>query len=310
MDRRDNFQEMKMLQRLLIIDDSLPLQKLIKSHLESEDLEIHSAYDGEAGIALAADIRPGAILLDVDMPDMDGFEVCRRLKLNVDTNSIPIIFLTADFATGDKVKGLELGAVDYVTKPYKPEELSARVRASLRMKSMLDQKAMIDGLTGLWNRKYLDDHLAAQTSLALRTGRPMSCIAVDVDGLRQINKKHGIPFGDEILRSVGNILLGQCRTEDAVCRCDGGQFAIAVSAMSRTGAARLADRLCATIHRELFSHGGKEIGVTCSFGVVDSLIAGQDMLLKRALDAVLRAKKNGGNCVSVARPPRVESRAA
>jgi diguanylate cyclase (GGDEF)-like protein len=247
------------------------------------------------------------ILLDVDMPDMDGFEVCRRLKANINTNSIPIIFLTADFATGDKVKGLELGAVDYVTKPYKPEELTARVRASLRAKTMLDQKAMIDGLTGLWNLRYLEDHLAAQTSLSARTGRPMSCIVLDVDGLKQINKKHGIPFGDEILRSIGGILLAQCRTEDAVCRAEGGRFAIVVSAMSRTGAARLADRLCATIQKQLFSRAGREIGVTCSFGVVDSLIAEESTMMVRATLAMYRAKKNGGNSVSVARPARRES---
>ena len=299
-----------MLQRILIIDDSLPLQKLLRSHLEADDLEIHSAYNGEAGITMADNIRPGVIILDVDMPDMDGFEVCRRLKANINTNSIPIIFLTADFATGDKVRGLELGAVDYVTKPYKPEELSARVRASLRVKTMLEQKAMIDGLTGLWNLKYLQDHVSAQTSLAVRIGRPMSCIALDVDGLRPINKRYGIPFGDEILRTIGGILLSQCRTEDAICRCEGGRFAIVVSAMSRTGAARLADRLCSTIQRQLFTHAGKEIGVTCSFGVIDSLIANETTMLERAVLAMYRAKKNGGNCVSVARPARKDSIAA
>jgi diguanylate cyclase (GGDEF)-like protein len=299
-----------MLQRILIIDDSLPLQKLIKSHLNASDLDVHCAYDGETGVSLAAELRPSVILLDVDLPDMDGFEVCRRLKANVNTNSIPIIFLTADFTTGDKVKGLELGAVDYVTKPYKPDELQARVRASLRINTMLEQKAMIDGLTGLWNRKYLDDHLAAQISLAVRTGRPMSCIALDVDRLQQLNKKYGIPFGDEVLRSLAGILLAQCRAEDAICHCSGGKFAIVVSAMSRAGAGRLADRLCATVERQLFAHDGKNIGVTCSFGVVDSLIANDATLLERAMQTMFRAKKNGGNCVSVARPSRKESIAA
>ena len=117
-----------MAQRALIIDDSLPLQKLIRGQLHGEGLDLHSAHDGIAGLAMAVELRPSVILLDVDMPDMDGFEVCRRLKGNALTSTIPVIFLTADFDMGDKGKGLELGAVDYITKPFKPEELRARVR--------------------------------------------------------------------------------------------------------------------------------------------------------------------------------------
>src|SRR5437773_396483 len=101
-----------MLHRALIVDDSLPLHQLMKTHLDGEGLEFHSAYDGEAALTKAVDLRPSLILLDIDMPDMDGFEVCRRLKANTQTNSIPVIFLTADFNTNDKVKGLDLGAVD------------------------------------------------------------------------------------------------------------------------------------------------------------------------------------------------------
>ncbi|HZK79410.1 MAG TPA: diguanylate cyclase [Humisphaera sp.] len=299
-----------MMKRILIIDDSLPHHNLIKAHLEGEDLEIHGAFDGVKGVQMAVELRPNAILLDIDLPDTDGFEICRRLKANVETNGIPIIFLTADCSTGDKVRGLDLGAVDYVTKPFKPDELSARVRASIRFKHLLDQKAMIDGLTGLWNQKYLDDHIAAQTSLAIRTGRPMSCIVMDVDHLQRINKKFGIPFGDEILRALGGILLSQCRAEDAVCRYESGKFAIVVSAMSRTGAGRLAERLCAMIQTKLLSRAGKQVGVTCSFGVADSLVAGDAALLERANLAMIRAKQNGGACVVVARPPRKEPSAA
>jgi diguanylate cyclase (GGDEF)-like protein len=293
-----------MLQRTMIVDDSIPLHKLIKTHLDGAGLEFYSAYDGPSALSLAAELRPRLILLDVDMPGMDGFEVCRRLKANVDTTTIPIIFLTADFHANDKVMGLDLGAVDYVTKPFKPEELCARVRASLRARQLLEQKAMIDGLTGLWNHKYLEDHTAAQLSLASRSGWPLSCIALDVDGLRQINRKHGIPFGDEILRSIGNILLKQCRAEDAVCRGEGGKFTVVVSAMSRAGAGHLAERLCSQVQTELRSHAGKEVRVTCSFGVADSLVASDAALLTRAEAALVRAKQNGGNCVSIARPPR------
>jgi two-component system, cell cycle response regulator len=293
-----------MLQRTLIVDDSIPLHKLIKTHLDGAGLEFYSAYDGPAALALAGDVRPRLILLDVDMPGMDGFEVCRRLKTNVETTTIPIIFLTADFHANDKVMGLDLGAVDYVTKPFKPEELCARVRAALRARQLLEQKAMIDGLTGLWNRKYLEDHTEAQLSLASRAGWPLACIALDVDNLRQINRKHGIPFGDEILRSIGSILLQQCRAQDAISRYEGGKFGIVVSDMSRSGAGHLAERLREQIQSQLLSRAGKQVGTTCSFGVADSLVTSGSSLLQRAEEALIRAKQNGGNCVSVARRQR------
>jgi len=235
---------------------------------------------------------------------MDGFEVCRRLKSNVATTAIPVIFLTADFEIKDKVAGLDLGAVDYITKPFKGEELSARVRASLRAKHSLEQKAMVDGLTGLWNRKYLEEHLAIQMTQASRSGRPVAYIAGDVDGLRRINAKYGVALGDEIIRSVGNILLGACRAEDAVCHLDGGGFAVLVSVMGRAGAGRLADRLCKEIQEKLLVVHGNEVGVTCSFGVADSLLADEGSLLERANTALHRAKLNGGSCVSIARPLR------
>src|SRR5258708_5156787 len=108
-----------MLDRALIVDDSLPLHTLIRAQMQGEGLDFHSPYGGEPALSLAEEFHPSLTLLDVDMPDMDGFEVCRRLKANSETTPIPVIFLTADFAAADKIKGFELGASDYVTKPFK-----------------------------------------------------------------------------------------------------------------------------------------------------------------------------------------------
>jgi diguanylate cyclase (GGDEF)-like protein len=299
-----------MLERALIIDDSVPLHRLIRNQLGERHLEFHSAYDGREGLSMAASLRPSLILLDVDMSDMDGFEVCRLLKADAATMTIPIIFLTADFEIKDKVAGLDMGAVDYVTKPFRPEDLSARVRATLRAKHSLDQKAMVDGLTGLWNRQRFEEHLAIQITQASRSGRPVACIAGDLDGLKRINAKHGMPLGDQVIRAVGNILLAECRSEDAVSHLDGGRFAILVSGMGRAGAGRLADRLCKEIQEKLLVIHGNEVGVTCSFGVADTLVAGEGSLLERANMALHGAKLNGGSCVSVARPLRSRRAAA
>ena len=111
---------------MLIVDDSPYLHKLIRTYLEGESLEIHSVYEGAEAISAVAEIRPNLILLDVDMPIIDRFEVCRRLKANPATEVFPIIFLTAEVSPGTQIKGLDLGAIDYMTKRFKPDELRSR----------------------------------------------------------------------------------------------------------------------------------------------------------------------------------------
>ena len=120
---------------VLIIDDSEPIHKLISAFLQPDGPAIHSAYDGEAGVAAALLLQPGLILLDIDLPGIDGFDVCSRLKARPETAAIPIIFLTASSDIQDRLKGLDIGALDYLSKPFKPLELRARVRAALHMKN-------------------------------------------------------------------------------------------------------------------------------------------------------------------------------
>src|SRR3954454_10303053 len=125
-------------QRVLIIDDSQPIHALVRVRLADEGIELQSAHDGKSGLQCALDNPPDVILLDVDMPDLNGFEVCRRLKADGRTMDVPVIFLTGASSTEEKITGLELGAVDYITKPFDPAELRARVRSSLRTKYLLD----------------------------------------------------------------------------------------------------------------------------------------------------------------------------
>src|SRR6185437_4742907 len=134
-----------MKQRVLIIDDSRNIHALIKSRLGGEDLELQSCFSAEQGLAAAGEVLPDLILLDLEMPEVDGFGICRRLKSQVSTMSIPVVFLTGVGAAQERLRGLEAGAVDFVSKPFDPAELRARVRAALRTKYLLDllqKKAM------------------------------------------------------------------------------------------------------------------------------------------------------------------------
>lgn len=291
-----------MSQSVLIVDDSIPFHALVKSHLEPHALQVHSAYDGESALSMAASLHPSLILLDVNMPRLDGFAVCKTLKANPATASVPLVFLTADSITTNKVKGLELGAVDYITKPFKPEELAARVRVALRAENGGDDATMIDPVTGLWNRAYLNAHLPGQLSMAKRFGWPLGCIVSDVDQLCSINAKHGEAAGDEVMRCIGEIFRNHCRAEDILCRMDGGVMTMLFQDTNCARAAHIADRLRADVQRRLRSCAGVEMNITCSFGVADTIVAGGATLVDRGNAAAERAIQLGGNRVSIARP--------
>lgn len=287
---------------ILVVDDSPNLHKLIRTYLEGEPLSIHSAYNGTDAIVAAVALKPDLILLDLDMPVLDGFEVCRRLKTNTVTSSLPIIFLTADASPASQVRGLDLGASDYMTKRFKPDELRARIKASLRAKPVLDDAAMVDGVTKLWNRHYLERHLPGQLSFARRTLRPLCCIMGDIDQLKSINRNHGEIVGNDVLRSAAHIIAGHGRTEDLVCYMQSGKFSMLLPGTDQTGGAQLADRLRTDVERQLKSLNEIALNVTCSFGLADTRGGSDHSLLDRADSALYCAKKSGRNCVALSQP--------
>jgi diguanylate cyclase (GGDEF)-like protein len=190
------------------------------------------------------------IILDLDLPGVDGFEVCRRLKSGEKTREIPIILLTSAAGSGEKMRGLELGALDYISKPIDEAEVLARVWAALRASfflNLLSKKAMIDGVTGLWNRQYFEQRMVAEISLSRRSGRPISCLICEVDGFEKITERFGIPGADEVLRTVGQFLVNNCRVEDVNCRFAGEQFGIVAPNTSNEGAS---DRPIACARRQ------------------------------------------------------------
>jgi len=292
------------LQKVLIIDAAQSDHASLAVCLKDEPVTIYSACDGEAGIASANAIGPDLILLDVDLPGVDGFEVCRRLKGGAKTREIPIILLTAATSSEEKLRGLELGALDYISKPIDHAEVLARVWAALRASfflHLLSKKAMIDGVTGLWNRQYFEQRMTAEISLSRRSGRPISCLIVEVDGFEKISERFGLPGTDEILRAVGQFLVNNCRIEDVNCRFGGEQFGIVAPNTPNEGAIDLANRLCATLaHAELACRGQK-IRVSCSFGLADLESAGNKSMIELAEQALDRAKQGGGNRVEIHR---------
>jgi diguanylate cyclase (GGDEF)-like protein len=293
--------------KVLLIDDAEPIHDLLRYHLADEPLEIVSAFDADSGVRLARELGPDIILLDVEMPDANGFETIRRLKADAATMSIPVVFVTGVSSTDDKIRGLDLGASDYVTKPFEPAELRARVRATLRTRRLLDllaRKAMIDGLTGLWNRAYFEQHLESEVARARRLAKPVACIMADLDHFKSINDRFGHLAGDAVIAHVAQVLLDGCREQDIVCRYGGEEFAVILPMTSEQEAHAIAERLRTAIAAHQGRFNGHRIDLTCSFGVAD-IHQIPPSLVELADQALYAAKQSGRNRVStISQQPR------
>ena len=292
---------------VLAIDDSELVHRLLRARLRHERIDLHSVTTASKGIEIAATLQPDVILLDIELDDMDGFEALARPKAEPTTRDIAVIFVSASNETMDRVRGLDLGAVDFVGKPFDVTELRARVRSALRMQrllKMLSQRAQIDGLTGLWNRAYLDDRLSSEVSGSLRYENPISFILCDVDHFKNLNDSHGHPFGDEVLERVAGI-LSSGRGPDVACRYGGEEFGLIVPGTHVQEAAELAERYREGIE-ELVWVDRPGVAVTASFGVADlsttSGVVGPDTLVAAADQALYRAKADGRNMVACAEP--------
>ena len=289
--------------KVLIIDNSLTALEVAKARLAKENLDIVCVNAGAAGIEAARRENPDLILLDVNMPGMSGFEVCRILKADAELCPIPVLFLSGSIAPEDKVKGLDLGAVDYVAKPFDAFELRARVRAALRAKRLQDlltEHAHIDPLTGLPNRRALDKRLQEESARVERHGGRLSFIMADIDHFKAVNDRYGHHVGDQLLQEVGGALVKQCRKTDFSARYGGEEFAVVVPQTDAAGAAILAKRCWREISQVGLIVKNEIVRVSASLGVADAdADSSLQELVRNADEALYRAKGAGRDQVVV-----------
>jgi len=298
--------------RLLAIDDSELIHRLLQVRLQGERLELHGALSAQEGLQKARELMPEVILLDIELDTMDGFEVLAHLKSDPKTQDIAVIFISAVSDTMDRVRGLDLGAVDFIAKPFEVAELKARVRSALRMQhlvKMLEHRAQIDSLSGLWNRRYFDQRLQQEWSEARRHGRSLSLIMCDVDRFKRLNDQFGHPFGDQVIERVAQILSGG-RGSDITCRYGGEEFGVILPSTAADRALEVAERHRVAIESHTWS-GHDDVIVTSSFGVADlkslPTDAGMEQLVQAADMALYRAKQSGRNRVELATHQRLEA---
>ena len=287
--------------RVLVIDDDQSTHGLVREALVPRIAdEILSARLPGDGIRGALDLRPDLILLDVNMPGMDGFKVCQLLKENEGTRDIPILFLTVDSSVVHLARAFDCGANDYIRKPVNEIELQARVRVALRdqrLVRMLKEQARIDALTGLNNRAALDAALIAAAAAHERAGTPVSLLMIDVDHFKNINDSHGHGVGDEVLRAIGQAIRRTCRPYDTPCRFGGDEFGVVFSQVEGDDARCAAERLLAEVRKIEVPAGDGTLSFTVSAGLATSIDStdafGPGELMKGADTALYSAKANG-----------------
>jgi len=304
--------------KVLVVDDNPDNVDLLTQYLSGLNYEVIPAYDGEEALLVAEQETVDLILLDVMMPKVSGFEVCRRLKAQEGTDFIPVVLVTVRDDTRSKLEGFAAGADDYITKPFDIEELSARVKSLLRIKTLQDQlrdansrlaeMSVTDGLTEIYNHRHFVDRLESEASRAQRYHRPLAVIMLDVDHFKKVNDKYGHLFGDYVLRRLAQIFTSHARAGDLVARYGGEEFAILVT--ETIGAAALAERIRKTVEQSEFAHDGHKSNIRISAGVCQASAGTVDNgneLLRTADEALYEAKQTGRNRVVVKIKERGES---
>lgn len=285
--------------RVLIVDDEPANVRVLAEALQNE-YDLRFATDGERALSLAASLPADLILLDVVMPGLDGFEVLRRLQAQPATSATPVIFVTARDEVGEEEQGFALGAVDYITKPISAPIVRARVRTHLELKrqrDLLEQRALIDGLTGIANRRRFDEEFARRVAAAHEMQQALAVLMVDIDHFKPYNDYYGHGPGDDCLRRVAGALQRTfSRVGDLAARYGGEEFVVLMGAGDT---AAQAQRLLDAVHALELPHavGGAGARVSVSVGAVERVPSdrhGKD-LLESADRLLYEAKRNGRN---------------
>lgn len=288
--------------RVLVVDDDPNNIRLLASIFD-DDYDILFATDGKKALEMALQEKLDLILLDVIMPEMDGYKVCQQLKSDPLTADIPIIFVTAHCDAKEEIRGLEVGAADYISKPFSAAIVKIRVRNQIELKrsrEKLTRLAITDGLTGIPNRRYFDEQLAYEWHRASRLNHELAIAMIDVDWFKNYNDYYGHQAGDDCLRKVAKMLACTAqRDSDFVARYGGEEFAMILPTTHGKTALTVAENACHALNNLGLPHATSEFGkITLSIGVavgIPSMTESTDHLIRHADEALYIAKHNGRN---------------
>jgi two-component system cell cycle response regulator len=311
MDEKKTIQNTIDLPTILLVEDDKKDAKLIQSYLHGEPYQIKLVKDGEETMACVQQEKIDLIVLDILLPGIDGFEVCRRLKNKEQTRNIQIVAITSLRDLESKIRGIELGADDYLVKPINRHELGVRVKALIKKKAYLDSlhegyesavhSAITDKLTGLYNQAYFKHVLDFEIKRSLRQKSPVSLFMLDVDDFKQYNDNLGHLAGDEILMELGGLIRASVRDIDLAARYGGEEFAVVFSNTDIDEAVMCAERIRQIIHSHTFSYTkslpSKNLSVSVGVAIYPSDAGSVEELIEKADSALYKAKREGKNRV-------------
>ncbi|MFQ5823763.1 MAG: diguanylate cyclase [bacterium] len=305
---------------ILVVDDVPVNIQLLTAYLSSEGYNVISAKDGVEAIENVQKNCPDLILLDVMMPKMNGFEVCHKIKSNEETNFIPVIMVTALNELEDKIKGMDFGADDFISKPFNKLELLARVRSLLRIKYLNDelkeklielqktkeklrQMAITDGLTGLYNYRYFKEHLQQELNRARRHNLNVSVAMIDIDYFKHYNDTNGHPAGDMILKGIARLLKENIRNIDLAARYGGEEFALVLIETNKASTKIVAEKIRKLVEDHSFAceETQPQGKITISMGVATFPEDGKEFktLVNVADKRLYLAKQAGRNVIFI-----------
>lgn len=291
---------------ILVVDDIMENIKIVGDNLRNAGYLVAIADNGQDALNAVENLKPDLILLDIQMPEMDGYEVCRRVKSVEATAGIPVIFLTAKSGIDEIVKGFDVGGVDYITKPFNSRELLARVKTHLELKfyrEKVEEMSLFDEITKVPNKRYFNKYYETEWRRAARENTDMSIIFIDIDYFKNYNDTYGHLEGDRCLASIASSIK-KCaeRAGDFMARFGGEEFIYILPNTAREGAMFVAEDMRKSVMELKIEHRGSSVYpyVTISIGVVSfmpHIEKDMDNVLIQADTALYTAKNNGRNRV-------------
>ena len=286
---------------ILVVDDEMPIRHLMSLLLKGFGT-IEMAGSGKEALEKVNTLNPDLIILDVQMPEMNGYEVCQTIKGNDKTSSIPIVFLTANSSNEDEEYGLEIGATDFIRKPISPRIVSARVSNILNLQQAtrkLELVASTDPLTGAFNRRHLDLVGINELSRSKRYKSTFTILMLDIDHFKEVNDNYGHDIGDEELIETVAVIKKNIRGEDLLFRLGGEEFAVMLPETPKLAAFDTAERIRIAISRIVIQTPIAPLCFTISIGIAENSQEDDniDVILKRADESLYQAKSSGRNRV-------------
>lgn len=288
---------------VLIVDDE-PINISVLAQSLALHYRVKIATSGHKALGIInSPTPPDLVLLDIQMPDIDGYEVLIQMRQHDATKSIPVIFITAKDAAEDEAKGLDLGAMDYITKPFNLPVVNARVRNQLALKQkadLLERLALIDGLTEIPNRRHYDNRLADEWRRSIQEQQEIAIIMIDIDEFKAFNDNYGHAQGDMALKQVAGVISNQLRrSSDLAARYGGEEFVVLLPSCKLEAAEQIAEKIrLAVVELQIPNEYSKTQKITVSLGVA-CIQAKSDFtsvcLQKRADELLYQAKRNGRN---------------